>query len=87
MLRPDELEEVVGWSFPEDEVYETLAGYLLAELGRIPSVGDVVEHDGWQMAVTRMDRRRIADVRMSRTGSPATEPEPATASASSGGAA
>ncbi|WP_018332309.1 hemolysin family protein [Actinomycetospora chiangmaiensis] len=65
-LRPDELAEVVGWSFPDSEVYETLAGFLLAELGRIPSVGDTVTHEGWHMAVTRMDRRRIADVRITR---------------------
>ncbi len=67
MLRPDELAEVVGWSFPENEVYETLAGYLLAELGRIPSVGDsVTSEDGVTMVVTRMVRRRIADVRLTR---------------------
>jgi CBS domain containing-hemolysin-like protein len=67
MLRPDELAEVVGWSFPENEVYETLAGYLLAELGRIPSVGDTVtSEDGVTMVVTRMVRRRIADVRLTR---------------------
>ena len=67
MLRPDELSDVVGWSFPENEVYETLAGYLLAELGRIPVVGDTVSHEGWCMEITRMDRRRIADVRVVRT--------------------
>ncbi|MCD2187443.1 hemolysin family protein [Actinomycetospora soli] len=65
-LRPDELADVVGWSFPDSEVYETLAGFLLAELGRIPVVGDAVTHDGWRMAITRMDRRRIADVRVTR---------------------
>ena len=83
MLRPDELAEVVGWSFPENEIYETLAGYLLAELGRIPSVGDTVEHEGWQMAVTRMDRRRIADVRVVRaSGEAAGTPVGATAGGS-----
>ena len=67
MLRPDELEEVVGWAFPESEVYETLAGFLLAELGRIPSVGDTVTtEDGTTLVVTRMIRRRIADVRIGR---------------------
>ncbi len=67
MLRPDELEEVVGWAFPENEVYETLAGFLLAELGRIPSVGDTVTtEDGTTLVVTRMVRRRIADVRIDR---------------------
>jgi CBS domain containing-hemolysin-like protein len=71
-LRPDELSELVGWSFPDSEVYETLAGFLLAELGRIPSVGDSVTHDGRTLVVTRMDRRRIADVRI-------TAPDPADA--------
>lgn len=67
MLRPDELEEIVGWSFPSSEVYETLAGFLLAELGRIPSVGDTVTTgDGVNVVVTRMVRRRIADVRITR---------------------
>jgi CBS domain containing-hemolysin-like protein len=78
-LRPDELAEVVGWSFPDSEVYETLAGFLLAELGRIPSVGDTVTHEGWRMAITRMDRRRIADVRITRPADAATEPERETA--------
>jgi CBS domain containing-hemolysin-like protein len=63
-LRPDELAELVGWSFPDSEIYETLAGFLLAELGRIPSVGDQVTHDDRTLVVTRMDRRRIADVRI-----------------------
>jgi CBS domain containing-hemolysin-like protein len=63
-LRPDELAELVGWSFPDSEIYETLAGFLLAELGRIPSVGDQVSHDGRTLVVTRMDLRRIADVRI-----------------------
>jgi CBS domain containing-hemolysin-like protein len=72
-LRPDELSDLVGWSFPDSEVYETLAGFLLAELGRIPSVGDQVTHDGRTLVVTRMDRRRIADVRI-------TGPDPAAGS-------
>ena len=63
-LRPDELADLVGWSFPDSEVYETLAGFLLAELGRIPSVGDRVTHGGRTLVVSRMDRRRIADVRI-----------------------
>ena len=67
MLRPDELAEVVGWSFPEGEVYETLAGYLLAELGRMPSVGDAVTiDDGAAGRHPRSTRRRIAEVRVVR---------------------
>ena len=76
-LRPDELAELVGWSFPDSEVYETLAGFLLAELGRIPSVGDRVTHDGraagGQPHGPAPDRRRPDRGRGSR-GSALAEP-------------
>jgi len=66
MLRADELAEVVGWSFPESDTYETLAGYIVAELQRLANVGDAVTRDDWQLIVTRVDGRRIADVRVVR---------------------
>jgi CBS domain containing-hemolysin-like protein len=66
MLRPDELADVVGWSFPESETYETLAGYIVAELQRLANVGDAVTCDEWQLIVTRVDGRRIAEVRVVR---------------------
>ena len=63
LLRPDELEEATGFEVPEGE-YETVAGLVLADLGRIPEVGDVVRHGPWQLSVTRMDRHRIAELRL-----------------------
>jgi CBS domain containing-hemolysin-like protein len=66
MLRSDEMAEVVGWSFPESEVYETLAGYITAELQRLAHVGDAVTLEDWQLIVTRVDARRIAEVRVVR---------------------
>ncbi|MBK5217038.1 MAG: HlyC/CorC family transporter, partial [Propionibacteriales bacterium] len=43
MLRPDEVEEQTGISLPEDDDYETIAGLINSELGRIPDRGDVAE--------------------------------------------
>lgn len=63
LLRPDELEEATGFEVPEGE-YETVAGLVLADLGRIPEVGDVVRHGSWQLSVTRMDRHRVAELRL-----------------------
>lgn len=37
---------------------------MLSKLGRIPAVGDEVTVDGWRLTVTRMDRNRIADLRL-----------------------
>ena len=66
MLRPDELADVVGWSFPESDVYETLAGYIVAELQRLANVGDAITCDEWHLIVTRVDGRWIAEVRVVR---------------------
>lgn len=66
LLRADEVADAVGFVMPEGD-YETVAGLVLERLGRIPDVGDEVELDGWRLTVTRMDRRRIADLRLTRT--------------------
>jgi len=42
--------------------YETLAGYVLARVGRIPRVGETVEADHLVVHIDRMDRLRIAQV-------------------------
>jgi putative hemolysin len=42
--------------------YETLGGFLMARLGRLPRVGDEVRVDGWRLAVRVLDGRRVARV-------------------------
>jgi CBS domain containing-hemolysin-like protein len=42
LLRPDEVAGATGMELPEDESYDTVAGLLLRELGRIPVRGDRV---------------------------------------------
>jgi putative hemolysin len=59
-----------------DGPYETLAGYIMARLGRLPGVGDQVTFDGLRLTVHSMDGRRIARVRLTPTDS-AGEPEAA----------
>jgi CBS domain containing-hemolysin-like protein len=68
LLRADEVADAVGFVLPEGD-YETVAGLVLERLGRIPDIGDEVEVDGWRLTVTRMERRRIADLRLTRTAS------------------
>ncbi len=62
-LRPDELLERADVSVPEDGPYETVAGYIMSELGRIPVAGDTVTVEGGEFRVERMDGRRIERVR------------------------
>jgi len=61
-LHPDEVWEQTGLQIPESEHYETLAGFLLSALGSIPRQGDHVACGNWELKVTRMEGRRIAEV-------------------------
>jgi CBS domain containing-hemolysin-like protein len=63
ILRPDELLERAEVSVPEDGPYETVAGYVMSELGHLPVIGDTVEVDGGTLRVDRMDGRRIDRIR------------------------
>jgi len=67
ILRPDELLERTGVSVPEEGPYETVAGWLMSELGRLPAVGDIVEIDGGVFRIERLEGRRIDRVRFTPT--------------------
>ena len=62
-LRPDELHERTGILVEENENYETVAGFVMSELGRIPQQGDVVTVPAGEFTVVRMDGRRIDRLR------------------------
>jgi len=62
MIRPDELAEMAV-RVPDDGAYETVAGYIMSKIGRIPAVGDELEIDGGTLRVERMDGRRVDRVR------------------------
>ena len=72
VLREDELAEVTGFRMPEGP-YETLAGFLMARLGRIPAVGEIWKEDGWEFTVVEVEKRRIEQVRVVRPGGPTDE--------------
>src|SRR4051795_10889023 len=59
LLNLDDFTEATGLQLP-DGPYETAAGYVLAELGRLPQVGDTIEVDGRPISVVELDGRRIA---------------------------
>ena len=59
-----DLSNQLHWDFPRMPGIETLAGFLLAELGHIPEVGEHVSHGGRRFTVAEMVGRRIARVRV-----------------------
>ena len=66
LLNLDEFREQTGIELPEGP-YETVAGYVLAALGRLPSQGDSVPVAGHTITVTELDGRRIARLRVAPT--------------------
>jgi CBS domain containing-hemolysin-like protein len=58
-----------------DQHYDTIAGFLLGRLGRVPEVGDTVEdsESGILLTVEKMDRLRIASVMLRRSSPPPVE--------------
>jgi CBS domain containing-hemolysin-like protein len=63
-LHPDEVVDACGLEMPEGP-YETLAGFVLERLGRVPDEpGDTFTHDGWLVEVRGMERHRITRVRL-----------------------
>ena len=63
LLREDQVMEQTGFALPEGP-YETLAGFLLAQLGHIPVVGESLEENGWEFTVMQVDRHRVEQVRV-----------------------
>ena len=63
ILRPDELADRASISVPDDGPWETVGGYLRAELGRLPAVGDTVDIAAGTFRIERLDGRRIDRVR------------------------
>jgi putative hemolysin len=65
-MQADEFEERIGVSVPKDAKYETVAGYVLAELNHLPTVGESFERGPWRIEVVDLDGRRIDKVLVSR---------------------
>ncbi len=59
-----DLETQYGIELPAEAGFETLAGFLLFRLGYLPRAGESVEHAGRRFVIVRMDRNRIARVRI-----------------------
>ena len=74
LLNLDDFTEATGLSLPEGP-YETVAGYVLAELGRLPEVGDGIEVQGRRVTVVELDGRRIARLLVDPPPAPAEDGE------------
>ena len=71
---------------PQDEGFETLAGFVLSRLQKMPTGGESFEFQGRRFVVERMDGHRVAMVRIEpvRQEGPAAAVQPAAAQAAPG---
>jgi len=58
----DEMAERLEVTLDEDRDYETVAGFVLAQLQRLPETGEVFVYDGWQFEILDMDGRKVDKV-------------------------
>jgi putative hemolysin len=66
-----DLESQYQLSLPRDSGFETLAGFILARLQRIPRQGDIFEYEGHRYTVLEIEGHRIAKVKIEKL-----EPKP-----------
>lgn len=62
----DEFSDKLKLAIPRDAKYETVAGYVLSIINRLPAVGEIFEHNGWKFEVMDLDGRRIDKVLMTK---------------------
>lgn len=63
----DEMADKLGLTLPEERSYETVAGFVLAHLKRLPQTGERVDVNGWRFEVVDLDGRRIDKVLASKS--------------------
>jgi magnesium and cobalt transporter len=64
VTRIEEFNEYFGARLSEEEGFETVAGLLMKQFGRLPRRGESTSIDGFEFRVTRADRRRIDALRV-----------------------
>ena len=58
-VRVEELSETLGFAFPEDEDYDTVAGFILAQIGSFPKKNDKISYEHFDFIVRDIKNRRI----------------------------
>ena len=76
LLNLNDFADETGVTLPEGP-YETVAGYVMAALGKLPEPGDSVEVSGHRLTVSEMDGRRIARIRVAPAGDDRLDQPPA----------
>lgn len=66
----EEFNRETGFTLPESDLYESVGGFLLSELGRIPRDTESFEYDNLRFTILEADQRRIKRVQVQVTHCP-----------------
>lgn len=72
-----DLETQYDVKLPQDEGFETLAGFILSRLQKMPEGGEALDYEGRHFVVDKMDGHRIATVRIEPVPAPPAAAAPA----------
>lgn len=77
LLNLDDFKDETGLVLP-DGPYETVAGFMVQQLGHVPQVGHTISFDGYSLTVVDVDGRRISRVKVTASAASvsATDEEP-----------
>jgi len=65
-MQADEMADLLDVAIPENRAFETVAGFVLSHLHRLPTTGECVDAMGWRFEVVDLDGRRIDKILVSR---------------------
>ncbi|GAB6065645.1 hemolysin family protein [Aquifex pyrophilus] len=58
----DELAQKLGIELPEEYEYDTVSGFIMANLGRVPKKGDEFVFDGYKFIVNEVEKNKVKEV-------------------------
>ncbi|RLJ70624.1 CBS domain containing-hemolysin-like protein [Hydrogenivirga caldilitoris] len=58
----EEVAEALGFELPEEYDYDTVSGFVMANLNKVPEKGDEFEYDGFKFIVGEVEKNRVKEV-------------------------
>ncbi|WP_340694786.1 hemolysin family protein [Hydrogenobacter thermophilus] len=58
----EKVAKIIGFNLPEEYEYDTVGGFVMANLSKVPEEGDEFEYDGFKFIVDKMDGNRIVSL-------------------------
>jgi len=65
-MQVDEFSHELGIQMPRDADFQTVAGFVLAEMNHLPNVGETFDKGSWRFEIVDLDGRRIDKILVSR---------------------